>query len=459
MISGLHTLQDKFGRFLVVLFWLHVPLLAGVSALNDHSVWAALLSASALAAVYHVTWLRHGSAPVSRMVSAVALMGEPALLVFFAQGHAWQMDMHMYFFAMLALTIAWCDTRPILMAAAAVALHHLLLNYLIPQAVFENGGNIDRVLLHALIVVFQTTVLVWFCRLMVTAFRRIETMSGEITQSNLLLEARTQEAERANKAKSMFLANISHEIRTPMNAILGFCHLALRTELTPKQADYVTKINGAGNALLRLINDLLDFSKNEAGKLELEKRPFSIADAVQEQLKLAGPAAEGRNISLNATIDSAIPKRLVGDELRVGQVLVNLVNNAIKFSRDSTVAVTARLVAQDADTTTVEIAVQDHGIGMTTAQQASIFQSFTQADSSTTRRFGGTGLGLAICKQIVEQMNGTIRVDSSPGLGSRFTFSVVLDNVGSAQLSPPPLPPSLRTLRVLLADDLSLIHI
>ena len=255
-------------------------------------------------------------------------------------------------------------------------------------------------LLHALIVVFQTTVLVWFCRLMVTAFRRIETMSGEITQSNLLLEARTQEAERANKAKSMFLANISHEIRTPMNAILGFCHLALRTELTPKQADYVTKINGAGNALLRLINDLLDFSKNEAGKLELEKRPFSIADAVQEQLKLAGPAAEGRNISLNATIDSAIPKRLVGDELRVGQVLVNLVNNAIKFSRDSTVAVTARLVAQDADTTTVEIAVQDHGIGMTTAQQASIFQSFTQADSSTTRRFGGTGLGLAICKPV-----------------------------------------------------------
>ncbi|AOR79133.1 sensor histidine kinase/response regulator [Sphingomonas sp. LH128] len=434
----LDQLRRKSGRLLLWLFWAHVPLFAVVALLTSHNALAAALAGTLVAGSYHVMWLRHGIAPATRYLSAVALMAEPAILLVLLRGHPWQMDMHMYFFAMLTLTIGWCDRRAVLVAATAVALHHLLLLYLLPSVVFAGGGNLGRVLLHAVIVTFQASVLVL--------------LSDQLVESFALRE-RTREAEEASRAKSMFLANMSHEIRTPMNAILGFCHLIGRTDLDPKQKDYVSKIGQAGMSLLRLINDILDFSKNEAGKLTLEANPFDVRNAVANQLQLVAGDAEAKRVRVTSEISRALPHRLMGDELRFNQVLLNLVSNAVKFSENGSVTVGLDIVAEVDDQFTVELQVRDTGIGMNAEQQAALFQSFSQADSSTTRRFGGTGLGLAICRQIVEQMGGSIRVESAPGQGSTFVARMQMAREDETAALEPAVPPQIRALRVLAADD------
>ena len=453
MILELDDLRSRFSRFLLILFWLHVPLLAIVAYGTGHSpLWAALAGV-ALAGCYHLSWLRSGIAPVTRYISGVALMGQPALLLFLMSGRQWQMDMHMYFFAMLALTVAWCDRRAVLFAAAAVAAHHLTLDYLMPAAVFPEGGDLLRVLLHAGIVAFQAAVLVWFGDMLVECFNRISAMRDEIIAKNETLELRTLEAEGASKSKSMFLANMSHEIRTPMNAILGFCHLVLRTDLDLRQKEYVSKISNASTALLRLINDILDFSKNEAGKLSLEARPFNLRSSLQSQLNLAAINAENKGVTIETVIHEDVPPVLVGDELRLNQILLNLVSNAVKFSEKGTVTVSVDAAARQDENIALRISVRDRGIGMAPEQQALLFNSFTQADSSMTRRFGGTGLGLVISKQIVEQMGGTIAVESTQGEGSLFTFTVNMA-VGEMQQEPVRIASEkIAGLRVLAADD------
>lgn len=453
MIFELDDLRTRFGRFLLVLFWLHVPLLAYVAFITGHSPVMAALSGVVLAGAYNLSWLRYGIAPRTRYLSSVALMGEPSLLLYFMSGHVWQMDMHMYFFALLALTVVWCDRRAVIVAAVAVAAHHLILDYLMPLAVFPGGSGFTRVLLHAVIVAFEAAVLVWFGDMLVDCFNRIHTMRDEILRKNVALEDRTYEAEAASKSKSMFLANMSHEIRTPMNAILGFCHLVLRTDLDLRQKEYVSKISNASTALLRLINDILDFSKNEAGKLALETRPFNLRASLQSQLNLAAINAENKGVRVDTVIDDAVPAVLVGDELRLNQVLLNLVSNAVKFSDKGSVTVSVNTVEADADDVTLRISVRDQGIGMAPEQQALLFNSFTQADNSMTRRFGGTGLGLAISKQIVEQMGGTIGVESTMGEGSTFTFTVTMA-IGELQAEPERIASAeIADLRVLVADD------
>ncbi|MFT4054023.1 MAG: response regulator [Novosphingobium sp.] len=434
----LDQLRRKSGRLLLALFWAHVPLFAVVALMTGHSPLAAALAGAVVAGSYHLMWLRHGIAPATRYLSAVALMAEPAILLVLLRGHAWQMDMHMYFFAMLTLTIGWCDRRAVLVAATAVALHHLLLLYLLPSVVFAGGGNLGRVVLHAVIVIFQASVLVL--------------LSDQLVESFALRE-RTREAEEASRAKSMFLANMSHEIRTPMNAILGFCHLIGRTDLDPKQKDYVAKIGQAGMSLLRLINDILDFSKNEAGKLTLEANPFDVRNAIANQLQLVAGDAEAKRVRVTSEVSRALPHRLMGDELRFNQVLLNLVSNAVKFSENGSVTIALDIVEEAEDQLTLELQVRDTGIGMNAEQQAALFQSFTQADSSTTRRFGGTGLGLAICRQIVEQMGGSIRVESAPGQGSNFIARMQMAREDEKAALEPAVPAQLHALRVLAADD------
>lgn len=442
-MSALDKLRIRFGRFLVILLWLHVPVLATVALLVGRSPVPAALAGVLLASAYHLTWRRHGIAPVTRYLSAVALMGEPALLVYLLAGREWQMDMHMYFFALLALTIAWCDWRVVVVAAVTVALHHLLLDVVLPMAVFPGGGDLARVGLHAVIVTLQTAVLVWLSKSLVESF----------ALNNEALRERTQEAEEANRAKSLFLANMSHEIRTPMNAILGFCHLALRTEMTPKQQDYVSKINGAGLSLLRLINDILDFSKIEAGKLSLEHAKFDLRAAFESQLAIASVSAAKKGVVVHLAIDPAVPATLLGDSLRLNQIVLNIVSNAVKFTENGTVTVTVNVSEQHGTAVSLEVSVKDTGIGMTPEQQALLFHSFTQADSSTTRRFGGTGLGLAISKQLVELMGGSIRVESLPGVGTTFSFTLVLESDDAASIVQNMPSQELLKLRVLIADD------
>ncbi len=263
-------------------------------------------------------------------------------------------------------------------------------------------------------------------------------------------------AERASRAKSQFLANMSHEIRTPMNAVTGFAELALLEPLTPTLQTYLQHIHDSGHGLLALLNDVLDLAKIEAGKLQLEVLPFEVEAAFARARVLGEGLTRHKEVSLEFDLDPALPRQLLGDALRVGQVLTNLVSNAVKFTSSGEVRVAARLHAQTEQTVTVAFGIADSGIGMSAEHCARLFEPFTQADGSTTRLYGGTGLGLAITRQLVELMHGTLTVESVLGVGSRFTVCLPLGRVGPATVvGPPPLSwlGRFQGLRALLVED------
>jgi two-component system, sensor histidine kinase and response regulator len=272
----------------------------------------------------------------------------------------------------------------------------------------------------------------------------------ERKRSEEALRVAMQKAEEATQMKSMFLANMSHEIRTPMNAIIGLSHLALKTEMSPKQRDYVGKIHNAGTSLLGVINDILDFSKIEAGRLDIESTAFKLDEVIQAVAVVTGQKAHDKGLEFLVDVPPEIPQNLIGDPLRLGQIITNLVNNAVKFTERGEIRLKAELLEHAGEKAEVRFSIRDTGVGMTKEQAARLFQPFTQADMSTTRKHGGTGLGLTISRRLVELMGGQIWLESEPGVGSTFVFTVWLGiGTGTTKV----VPEQLGGLRILVVDD------
>ena len=462
---------DRLFAFLLLAQWIVAIVIAGAvspltwagdrAAIHPH-VWLALVLGGVICALPAYLAYAAPGRPLTRHVVAIGQMGIGALLIHLTGG---RIETHFHVFGSLAFLSAYRDPKVLATATLVVLVDHVTRGVLWPSSVFGvTVASFWRPLEHAGWVIFEDVVLYIHCVRAAAAARgmamrqvaveelkanieaRVERRTAQLQQSraeyelvNAELRQASARAEESSRSKSAFLATVSHEVRTPMNGIIGVAELLRDTGLEPGQREYVEIIERSGHSLLGIINDILDFSKLEAGRLEIDALDLDLLEQIEHVLAVVAHKADAKRLVLGTVIAPDVPRRVVGDAGRLNQILVNLLGNAVKFTEKGRVVL--RVSRADQAGTRLRFEVQDTGIGMAPPTLDRLFQPFTQADASTTRRFGGTGLGLAISRSLAGVLGGSLTARSTLGAGSTFRLDLPLPPATDAVPTITCLPP------------------